>query len=158
MLIVVVGCVHEDVLEEREWRVDLVVLGQSADVVQMNSVGVTPAARCIVASFATEVAVDVVVGINVEVVLALAELTFPLVVVLAFAAVVVVVALRRLVVVAVLLVVLLVVVLPLLSSSFVVVVLVVVVVIVVVVGFSFALSFSLALTFALLDVVDILNG
>ena len=72
------------------------------------------------ASFATEVAVDVVEDIVVEVVLALAELTFTfVVVVLAFAATIVV-ALRRLVVVVVLLVVLLVVVLPLLSFSFVV--------------------------------------
>ena len=33
MLIVVVGCVHEDVLEECETQIDLVDLGRSADVV-----------------------------------------------------------------------------------------------------------------------------
>ena len=73
---------------------------------KMNSVGVVPAAWCIVASFAAEVAVDVIV---VEVVLRLSCLDFAFVViVIALAAVVV--ALLRLAVVAVLLVVMLVVV------------------------------------------------
>ena len=92
----------------------------------------------------------------------LAGLTFPfVVVVLAFAAVVVV-ALLRLAVVVVVLVVLLVVVLPLLSFTFVVIprraVVVVVALVVVVAGVSFALSFLLSFAFALLDVVDFLDG
>ena len=140
---------------------------------KMNSVGVVPAARCVVASFAAEVAVDAVV---VEVVLPLSGLSFSFVVV-ALAFPVVVVSLLHLDVVVVPLVALLFVVLAFLSLGFVVVVVVVVVVVprvvvaivavvivvavlvvFVAVGLWFALSFLLFFSLAFLDVVDILDG